>query len=178
MHPRIEELVYALDSRRAELTRAVNEVPMSARNRRPSEDRWSVAEVLDHLFLVEESIALRIKQLVAEQGATGVGAERDSTSVAPTFDSAFMLDRSRKRVAREAMQPRSGADAAAAWTRLEAARQVTKDILRELDGMALSEVSAPHPVLGSLNGYQWFLLLAAHEGRHADQIREIVATTA
>lgn len=178
MHPRIEELVDALDNRRAELTRAVNDVPTSARNRRPSEDRWSVAEVVEHLALVEENITQRIKQLVVEQRANGLGAERDSTSVAQTFDPAFTLDRSRKRVAREAMQPRSGIDAAAAWTHLEHARQVTKDTLRELDGVALCEVSAPHPAVGSLNGYQWFLFLAAHEGRHTAQIREIMAATA
>jgi hypothetical protein len=44
--------------------------------------------------------------------------------------------------------------------------------------MALCEVSAPHPAVGSLNGYQWFLFLAAHEGRHTAQIREIMAATA
>ena len=172
MHPRIKEVVEALDSRRAELTRAVNEVPTSARERRPSEDRWSVAEVLEHLALVEENIPQRVKALVTEQRTN---PERESTSIAETIDSAFMLDRSKKRVAREAMQPRSGVDAAAAWTRLERARQVTHETLRELDGVALSDVSAPHPALGPLNGYQWFLFLAAHEGRHTAQIREITA---
>jgi hypothetical protein len=58
---------------------------------------------------------------------------------------------------------------------LERARQVTHETLRELDGVALSDVSAPHPALGPLNGYQWFLFLAAHEGRHTAQIREITA---
>jgi len=172
MHPRIKEVVEALDSRRAELARAVNEVPTSARERRPSEDRWSVAEVLEHLALVEENIPQRVKALVTEQRTN---PERESTSIAETIDSAFMLDRSKKRVAREAMQPRSGVDAAAAWTRLERARQVTHETLRELDGVALSDVSAPHPALGPLNGYQWFLFLAAHEGRHTAQIREITA---
>ena len=172
MHPRIREVVEALDSRRAELARAVNEVPTSARGRRPSEDRWSVAEVLEHLALVEENIPQRVKALVTEQRTN---PERESTSIAETIDSAFMLDRSKKRVAREAMQPRSGVDAAAAWTRLERARQVTHETLRELDGVALSDVSAPHPALGPLNGYQWFLFLAAHEGRHTAQIREITA---
>ena len=172
MHPRIREVVEALDSRRAELARAVNEVPTSARERRPSEDRWSVAEVLEHLALVEENIPQRVKALVTEQRTN---PERESTSIAETIDSAFMLDRSKKRVAREAMQPRSGVDAAAAWTRLERARQVTHETLRELDGVALSDVSAPHPALGPLNGYQWFLFLAAHEGRHTAQIREITA---
>jgi len=166
------DAVEALDSRRAELARAVNEVPTSARGRRPSEDRWSVAEVLEHLALVEENIPQRVKALVTEQRTN---PERESTSIAETIDSAFMLDRSKKRVAREAMQPRSGVDAAAAWTRLERARQVTHETLRELDGVALSDVSAPHPALGPLNGYQWFLFLAAHEGRHTAQIREITA---
>ena len=175
MHPRIAELVGALDGRRAELTRAVNEVPTVARNRRPAEDRWSVAEVLEHLALVEENVANQVRRLVADQRANGLGAEHDSGSVAQMFDSAFVLDRSRKRVARDAMQPRADVDAAAAWTRLDRARQVTQDTLRELDGVALCDVSAPHPALGPLNGYQWFLFLAAHEGRHTAQIREIRA---
>src|SRR5262245_26628223 len=76
----------ALDSRHAELTRAVNEVPVSARNRRPSEDRWSVAEVLEHLALVEENIAPLMKRLVTEQRANGLGAERDSSPVAQTLN--------------------------------------------------------------------------------------------
>jgi uncharacterized damage-inducible protein DinB len=177
MHPRITELVEALDQRRADLMRAVNEVPASARNRRPAEDRWSVAEVLEHLALVEENVAPMVRRLAADQAASGGGAEPDSTSVAETFDWGFMLDRSRKRVAREAMQPRSGIDAAAAWTHLERARQLTHETLRELDGAALGNVSAPHPALGPLNGYQWFLFLAAHEGRHTAQIREIIAST-
>jgi len=75
MHPRIKEVVEALDSRRAELARAVNEVPTSARGRRPSEDRWSVAEVLEHLALVEENIPQRVKALVTEQRPNGLGAE-------------------------------------------------------------------------------------------------------
>jgi DinB family protein len=177
MHPRIVEIVGALDSRRAELTRAVNEVPTIARNRRPSEGCWSVAEVLEHLALVEEHIAQLIRRLVADQRANGLSAERDSSSVAQMFDSTFVLDRSRKRVAREAMQPRGDVDAAAAWTHLERARQATQETVRDLDGMALGEVNAPHPALGPLNGYQWFLFLAAHEGRHAAQIREIMAAT-
>jgi hypothetical protein len=175
MHPRIEEIIEALDSRHAELTRAVNEVPTVARNRRPSEDRWSVAEVLEHLALVEENIAGQIRRLVAGQRENSLGAERDSSSVAPTFNAAFVLDRSQKRVAREAAQPRSGIDAADAWTHLERARQVTHDTLRELDGVALCDISATHPALGALNGYQWFLFIAAHEGRHTAQIREISA---
>jgi DinB family protein len=150
MHPRIAELVEALDGRRAELTRAVSQVPTVARNRRPAKDRWSVAEVLEHLALVEENVGNQVRRVVAAQRVHGLGAEHDSTSMAQTFNTAFVLDRSQKRVARDAMQPRGGIDAAAAWMRLERARQVTRDTLRELDGIALCDVSAPHPALARL----------------------------
>lgn len=47
------------------------------------------------------------------------------------------------------------------------------DLVREYDGLALGSVTAPHPVLGEIDVYQWLLFLGAHEGRHADQVREI-----
>ena len=44
------------------------------------------------------------------------------------------------------------------------------------DGLAIGEVTAPHPFLGSLNLYQWLIFLGAHEARHAAQIREIAGS--
>ena len=33
----------------------------------------------------------------------------------------------------------------------------------------------PHPLFGPLSAYHWFAFIAAHEARHAAQIREIVS---
>ena len=33
--------------------------------------------------------------------------------------------------------------------------------------------AAPHPVLKSLDAYQWVLLIAAHSARHTAQIEEV-----
>ncbi len=35
--------------------------------------------------------------------------------------------------------------------------------------------SAPHPVLKTIDAYQWLLLLSAHSARHAAQIEEVKA---
>lgn len=43
------------------------------------------------------------------------------------------------------------------------------------DGLALGAVTAEHRFFGVLTVYQWVELVAAHERRHADQIREIGA---
>ncbi|MBX5496034.1 MAG: DinB family protein [Bryobacteraceae bacterium] len=34
---------------------------------------------------------------------------------------------------------------------------------------------ANHPALGTLDAYQWFLLLSAHTERHTNQIKEVKA---
>lgn len=173
MHPRIQEILASLEASDAELQQAVAEIPAGVRSRRPSTDRWSAAEVIDHLALVEQSVARLIRQRAAE---AQVGPDRDEAPVAPTFDSARVRDRRQPRVAREAIQPRTGIDETSAWTDLESAKQALRDTLLTVDGLSLCDVSAPHPAFGPLNLYQWFLFVAAHKARHTDQIREIGAS--
>jgi hypothetical protein len=51
MHPRTEELLGQLDESRGVLRAAVDSVPSSLHETRPGPDRWSVADVLEHLSL-------------------------------------------------------------------------------------------------------------------------------
>ena len=44
--------------------------------------------------------------------------------------------------------------------------------MQQADGLALGTISHPHQFLGALNLYQWVAFAAAHEFRHAAQIRE------
>jgi hypothetical protein len=37
----------------------------------------------------------------------------------------------------------------------------------------LREYAAPHPIMSTMDGYQWVLFMVAHADRHRDQIREI-----
>jgi hypothetical protein len=101
MHPRTRELLAQLDTERAALRDAVHQVPAPLREQRSSPDSSSVAEVLEHLALIENRV----------------------------------------------LQP-------------------------------LGELTQKHPVLGTLNLYQWVLFVAAHEARHTAQIREIVQAVA
>ena len=45
--------------------------------------------------------------------------------------------------------------------------RTTNDDLRDHFG--------PHPTLGTLDGYQWILLISAHSERHTKQIEEVKA---
>ena len=171
-HPRLAASLELLDAHHAALERAVAGVPRAARERRPAADGWSVAEILEHLAIVETGITALLAGRIAESRATGLGAEADEAGGA-TLDPARLLDRSRKITAGEASQPREGLDADAAWGRLSERRAALRALLRDADGLALSTVVAPHPLLGTLDVYGWVAFIAGHEGRHAAQIAEM-----
>ena len=173
MHPRTEEVLNYLDTQRKELRAAVDSIPHAARNTQPTVNQWSVAQVLDHLTIVEKRIAAGIAKWIADAQANGLGQETEITSVAGTIPSEKILDRSRKVEAPEGIRPRTDVDAETAWTDLEQARATLRAAFLTGDGFALGQVVQTHPVLGPINIYQWMLFCASHEGRHTLQIREI-----
>lgn len=175
MHPRLDELFALMDSHRAALERAVAEVPRELRERRPAAERWSVAEVLEHLALVEERVGRALAAALTAARDAGLGVERETSSVAGSIDIDRVIDRSERRAANEFARPRAGLDAEAALARLVEHRRELRAIIASADGLALGEVTAMNPVMGPLNIYQWMLFVAGHEARHTAQIRECLA---
>jgi hypothetical protein len=173
MHPQIQEVLEYLDTTRSELSKAVEDVSAARREERPGPDRWSVAEVLDHLSILEGRVAQLVSGRLAAARAAGLGPELETSSVLDTVDRARILDRSRRATAPDFVRPQSACDATAAWAALQQTRAELRAAVVANDGFALSEVKHEHPVLGLINLYQWLVFVGAHEARHTDQIREI-----
>jgi len=172
MHPRIEELLTYLDRRREEVRAAVDNVP--ARDRDVQIDgRWSVANVIEHLAIVETGIAGLFRHRIGAAVAEGLGQDRDTTSVFTAYPVAGVADRTRRIESPTAVRPTSEVDANSAWKNLEDSRVKLREAVLSGDGLALAELSHPHRAFGPLNLYQWLVFTADHEARHAEQIREI-----
>jgi hypothetical protein len=175
MHPRTKELLAQLDEDREALRTAVDEVPAALRERRASPDAWSVAEVLEHLTLIENRILPFLVQGIGELRSRNAAPDSETSSVLGGIDRALVLDRSRRITAGEGVRPRGELDAASAWAALESARRSFREAVASSDGLPLREVTRKHPVLGPIDLYQWILFVAVHEARHTAQIREIGA---
>ena len=173
MHSRIAEALDYLDKERADLQAAVELVPTDLRERAPASDRWSVAQVLQHLTLIESRIVPLIHKLVTGARAAGLGPELETSSILNIKHAAKIADRSFRVTAPEETVPPSGVSAETAWKSLEESRRALREAVILGDGLALSEVKYPHPVLGQINLYQWILFVGSHEVRHAAQVREI-----
>lgn len=173
MHPRTQELLDNLAVHRAALRETVADIPAELHRVRPEPGRWSVVEVLEHLSILERRLSGAFHRQLDEARAAGLREETETSSVLGRL-SLDVLDRSRRLVAPEVVQPTSAVDIATAWQALEASRERLHAAMAKGDGYAIGELTFPHPVLGVLTMYEWYEFIAGHEARHTAQIVEIV----
>jgi len=173
MHPRTEEVINYLDTERTALREAVESVPPELRDKQPNADRWSVAQVLQHLGIIEKRIGLGMTKWVTDACTGGVGTETETSSVMNSLPLQLITDRSQRRNAPDQVRPKGDIDADSAWAALEQSRETLRAAFLAGDGRALSQVIQPHPVLGPINLYQWMLFVGSHEVRHTAQVHEI-----
>lgn len=173
MHPRTRELLDFLDAQHSALFAAVAEIPPALRDRHLTEGAWSVAEILEHLSIVERRLTGRLGQMLAGAKARNVGPELDTTPVVLEHEQRMVLDRTHRIDAPEAIRPTGTLDADTALAAAKEARAGLRDIVIEADGLALGTVTATHAVFGPLNWYQWIAFAAGHQARHTAQIRAL-----
>jgi hypothetical protein len=146
------------------------------RGRRPDDHRWSAAEIVEHLAIVERRRGDMLAAQIGEARQAGLGAEPSREPVLPSLDISRVLDRTTRVTAPEFARPTGALSADEAWEAFEHANERVRVALRLGDGFALGTLSAAHPVLGPLSVYHWFAFVGAHEARHAAQIAELAAT--
>jgi len=139
---------------------------------REAAERWSIAEILEHLVVFEGFIMGRIAQALAEPAelekkASAAGKEALVLGLAGARETKFM--------AREVVRPVGRwADPAVLAGEFRAARARTVAFALETEA-ALRDHFFAHIAFGDLDCYQWLVLLGKHSARHALQIEEVLA---
>ncbi len=169
MHPRLTELLEYIRIETNALRAAYDAVPPSRRMVRPEPGRWSPAEIVHHLVIVDRRINLRFKALIDE--ARALPPESDGSSILSATIATRVTTRDRRFTTSEASEPRD-TDPDRVWDDVAAVRRDLEEIVAAGDGLALGKVFAPHPAFGPISGYDWLAFVGAHAARHAEQIRE------
>ena len=171
MHPRIAELVDYIDAQNELLREAFERVAAEQVAVRPAPDRWSAAEVVHHLAIVERRLVQRLTQLVEE--ARAMEPEDQTASLFPMVIATRVATRDRRFPTSAAGEPKD-TEASRVWSDFMDVRKELKDVIASGDGLRLGAVYAPHPALGPLSAYEWIAFAGAHAARHAEQVREMV----
>ena len=138
---------------------------------REAPDRWSIAEVIEHVIAVEERITRRIAKILEGPGEP---EKRAGAAGKDALVQSRGTDRSSKFNAPEPVRPTGKYESAELMAEFRKTRERTMAFVGQLQS-DLRNHFIPHPVFGDLDCYQWLLLLGKHGDRHALQIEEIKA---
>lgn len=170
MHARLAETLDYVEDKRRELLRSFEGVPGDRLTRPGPAGGWSVAEILEHLRMVESGIARLIAKRAGRAREDGLGEEKSTESVLPSFDQHRARLDAMKMESPATVQPRADVDLKEALDGLETSRESLRAAVAGADGLSLGEIKHTHPLLGELDLYQWLIFLGQHEVRHKKQI--------
>jgi hypothetical protein len=170
MHARLAETMDYVEDKRKELLRSFEGVPPDRLTRQAPAGGWSVAEILDHLRIVESGVARLIAKRAGRAREAGLGEEKSTESVLPSFDQHRAKLDAMKMQSPETVKPRANVDLREALEGLETSRGSLRAAVVAANGLSLGEIKHTHPFLGELDLYQWLIFIGQHELRHKKQI--------
>ncbi|MGA2097102.1 MAG: DinB family protein [Candidatus Acidiferrum sp.] len=163
----IQSTVACLARSQAGFLRTADEVPAAEWKTRPSEDRWSAAELVAHLMMVERAVVGKADRIAQKAPKHFPWLKKIHLPIA------LVHSRIVRRKSPVPVDPEMLRDKEDMMAELREVRGRTLAFLEEMKSRDLSEYVWKHPALGNLNTYEWIKFLAAHEVRHTKQMREI-----
>ncbi|PJN86901.1 DinB family protein [Bacillus sp. mrc49] len=149
---------------REELLNAVNGFSDEQLNAHPEEGRWSIIQVLDHLYLMERAITKSIadklhsdERVPAADKPIELTVNREVKVEAPSYV-----------VPSESFQTLQEVK-----DKLAESRAALVQLVDSADEKDLEEKSFPHPLFKDLSLKQWIPFVGLHEKRHLLQIEEL-----
>jgi len=162
------ELIDLLNRSNREFLEAVETVTDRQWSFKPGPDRWSIAEVAEHIVLSEAALFDN-----ATKNVTGSADEKwDATLGKTDILRRALPNRSTKVTAPEEIQPKHGLTRAQLMARFKEQRARTLAYAQETEA-PLKAHTVVNPFFGPLNGHQWLLYIPLHNLRHNLQIAEV-----
>lgn len=163
-----EQLLELYEDSREQLEALVASTPDELWAKKPGPDRWSVAEVVEHLALAEPLLFGFVERSLAAPADPNWALVAGAMPIDALIDR--ISDRSQKAKAPEPAQPKGGMSRADALAKYAGARQVTSEFVHRTDAPVKKHV-AELP-FGKNTAHQILVLIGAHNLRHNAQIAE------
>jgi len=138
-------------------------------------DRWSIAECAEHIALSEEFIFGVVTKQVMSTPVTP--EKRDAVKGKDESIVKLLQDGSHKATAPEPIDPvKDHLSAGEAMKQFIASRAHTIEYIKTTkDDLRDHFFDHPVPAIGTLDAYQWIMLISGHSRRHTLQILEVKA---
>jgi hypothetical protein len=164
-----EHAMQYLESTKKGIEEATRGLSAAQWNFKAGPDRWSVAEVMEHIAAAEDLI----RGMIIEKSMKG-GPPEPGRDVKKIDDAvvAMIPDRSHKAQAPDALKPTNRfASPEGSLKHFLESRAQTEEFLKNTPDLRRHVTDSP---LGmKLDAYEWVLFLSAHSERHLKQLQEV-----
>ena len=171
----IADILAANEQARARFIAAVSDLIEAQANFRPDENQWTIAEIVEHVGIVDNNI-LRLTHKLLKEAESAPKPPKADLNLGHTSLDENGRQHPEPFQAPDRVRPQGGALIEDSLAKMRASLAGFAEIQSRLEAVDLSEQTLPHPFLGPINVYQWMILLAEHEDRHRGQIERLKAT--
>ena len=163
-----ERALACLEKTREDFRRTAGGLSPAQLYYKPAPDRWSLAELFEHIIVVEGRVQDRMQKALQQPPTEPKTSVQDEAVVR------LAADRSGKLKAPEPVVPSGRWPADRLAQEFEAIRSRSIEFARTTDA-DLRRHGFLHPFFGELDCYQWLLLIPAHCQRHLLQAEEVMS---
>ena len=165
------ELLQLLGSTGKEVIETAAMLDDAAWSYKPTPEKWSVGQVVEHLLVVEHGLVSQVKgAMEAAPDPEWAAKTLEKTAVLRTT----LADRSQTFQAPEPVQPKGEMTRREIMQGFIEARHQTMTLVRETD-VPLHAHTYESFAFSTLNARQGLLVVALHNQRHLEQINEVLA---
>lgn len=169
----ISDMVATAEKVRAKLKNTVEALTPDEANALPEGEKWSVAQIVEHVSMVDEGAGKLCTRLLSKSQADGKPSD-GTARLSHTFISRAIASSDQKLEAPEVVHPKTGRALAESLDILD--RNVGKfnELLPLFESVDDTGHKFPHPYFGDMTATEWFAVKIAHEARHTRQIGALV----
>ena len=135
----------------------------------PEGEKWTIAEIIEHVAIVQEGMMKISAKLLTQAQATGKtsdGKARLSGNFAAKAAEAQTL----KFEAPDRVRPTGNQSIEESLRKMDETRRALEDLRPLFESVECSDFKFPHPFMGDLTAHEWLALVGGHEARHLKQI--------
>jgi uncharacterized damage-inducible protein DinB len=169
----ISDMVASAEKVRAKLKSTVEALTPDEANALPEGEKWTVAQVVEHVSMVDEGGGKICSRLLSRSKADGKPSD-GTARISPGFIEKATASAQAKLEAPDIVQPNAGRTIAESLAVLDRNVDAFAELLPVFESIDDTGHKFPHPYFGDMTATEWFAVKIAHEARHTRQIIALV----
>jgi hypothetical protein len=168
----IAEIYISNDKQRERLRETVGILTDTQLNSLPDGEKWTIAQIVEHMSIVEENMTRICRKLLSSAEAEGSTAS-GGVVVSDNFKQKAAEIATMKVEAPERVQPTGTMAVEQSLSRMDENRHRLDELRPMFEAYDGTTRKFPHPFFGDLSAQEWLVLIGGHTARHIKQIANL-----